>query len=98
MAAEYAFEPANLVFRRGVVYRLRLDNRGKETHEFTAPDFFKAIDLRDPGVLNADRTELITQPGRHKDFYFVARQPGSFKLRCSDHDWAGMVGSITIAP
>jgi uncharacterized cupredoxin-like copper-binding protein len=95
---EYAFKPASLTFHQGVAYRLRLDNRGKETHEFTAPEFFQAIEMRDTKALNADHTEIVVQPGQHKDLYFVARQAGSFKLRCSDHDWAGMVGHITISP
>ena len=98
VTVEYAFQPASLTFHQGVAYRLRLDNKGKETHEFTAPEFFKAIEMRDAKALNADRTEIVVQPGQHKNFYFVAKQAGSFKLRCSDHDWAGMVGDITISP
>jgi len=98
VTVEYAFRPASLTFQQGIAYRLRLDNQGKEMHEFTAPEFFKAIQMRDAKALNADRTEIVVQPGEKKDLYFVAQQPGSFKLRCSDHDWAGMVGDITIAP
>ena len=98
VTVEYAFKPAQLTFQQGVAYRLRVDNKGKETHEFTAPDFFKAIELRDAKPLNADRTEIVVQPGQHKDLYFVAKQAGSYKLICSDHDWAGMVGGITISP
>ena len=95
---DYAFKPASLKFQQGIAYRLRVDNQGKETHEFTAPDFFKAVELRDAKSLNADRTEIVVQPGEHKDLYFVAKLPGSYKLICSDHDWAGMVGDITISP
>lgn len=98
VTVEYAFKPANLTFQQGVAYRLRVDNKGKETHEFTAPDFFKAVELRDAKPLNADHTEIVVQPGGHKDLYFVAKQAGSYKLICSDHDWAGMVGSITVSP
>jgi uncharacterized cupredoxin-like copper-binding protein len=98
VTVEYAFKPANLTFHRGVAYRLRVDNRGKETHEFTAPEFFKTLDLRDAKALNADHTEIVVQPGQHHDLYFVANQTGKFKLICSDHDWAGMVGDITVAP
>ena len=98
VTVEYAFKPANLTFQQGVAYRLRVDNKGKETHEFTAPDFFKAVELRDVKPLNADHTEIVVQPGGHKDLYFVAKQAGSYKLICSDHDWAGMVGSITVSP
>jgi uncharacterized cupredoxin-like copper-binding protein len=98
VTVEYAFKPANLTFQQGVAYRLRVDNKGKETHEFTAPDFFKAVELRDAKPLNADHTEIVIQPGEHKDLYFIAKQTGSYKLICSDHDWAGMVGSITVSP
>jgi len=98
VTVEYAFKPSSLTFRKGIAYRLHLDNQGKETHEFTAPEFFKAIRMRDPEVVNADKTEIVIQPGEQKDLYFVARRPGAYKLSCSDHDWAGMVGDITIAP
>jgi uncharacterized cupredoxin-like copper-binding protein len=98
VTVEYAFRPANLTFRKGVAYRLHIDNQGKETHEFTAPEFFKAIRIRDPKVVNADLTEIVVQPGEQKDLFFVAKQPGSYALKCSDHDWAGMVGGIAITP
>jgi uncharacterized cupredoxin-like copper-binding protein len=98
VTTEYAFTPKSLTFHNGVIYRLHLDNRGKETHEFTAPEFFKAIRMRNPKVLDADRIEIVIQPGGHKDLFFVAKTPGSYELSCSDHDWAGMVGDITIAP
>jgi uncharacterized cupredoxin-like copper-binding protein len=98
VTVEYAFKPSSLTFHKGVAYRLHLQNQGKEAHEFTAPQFFKAIRIRDPKIVNADLTEIVIQPGEEKDLYFVARQPGSYKLICSDHDWAGMVGDITIAP
>ena len=98
VTVEYTFKPANLTFQQGVAYRLRIDNKGKETHEFTAPDFFKTVELRDAKPLNADHTEIVVQPGQHKDFYFVAKHAGSYKLICSDHDWAGMLGSITVSP
>jgi uncharacterized cupredoxin-like copper-binding protein len=96
--SEYRFTPSDLTFNRGTPYRLHLENRGRELHEFTAPDFFKAIEMRDTKPLNPDKTEIVVQPGQHKNLYFVAKQPGKYDLRCSDHDWAGMVGDITIAP
>ena len=37
VTTEYGFEPNRLTFRAGVPYRLHLENRGKELHEFTAP-------------------------------------------------------------
>ncbi len=96
VASEYQFSPAKLSFKRGVAYRLHLENHGKELHEFHAPGFFKAVELGDPTVLNADKTEILIHPGEAKDLTFVAKKPGRYKLICADHDWAGMTGSITV--
>jgi uncharacterized cupredoxin-like copper-binding protein len=96
VTTEYRFSPDKLVFRRGVAYRLHLENHGTETHEFTAPAFFKAVELGNPDVLNPDRTEIVLHPGERKDLYFLPTQAGQFRLICSDHDWAGMKGEITV--
>jgi uncharacterized cupredoxin-like copper-binding protein len=93
---DYEFSPSRLVFKRGVAYRLHIDNPGKEMHEFTAPEFFKAAEIRDPSVLNADKTEIEVPPGKAKDLEFVVQRAGRYPLRCSDHDWAGMIGEITV--
>jgi uncharacterized cupredoxin-like copper-binding protein len=94
--AEYRFSPSQLSFQRGAAYRLRLENRGAELHEFTAPGFLAAIELRDPGMLTKARNEVVLEPRTEKLLYFVARQPGRYALTCADHDWAGMVGTIII--
>lgn len=94
--AEYGFSPNRLAFQRGVVYRLRIENRGKEMHEFTAPEFFQSAEIGDSSVLNTDKTEIELPPGTAKDLLFVAHRPGKYPLRCSDHDWAGMTGEITV--
>jgi uncharacterized cupredoxin-like copper-binding protein len=96
VASEYQFSPAQLVFKRGQAYRLHVENHGKETHEFTAPEFFKAVELADSTVLNPDKTEILIHPGETKDLVFVAKKAGRYKLICSDHDWAGMTGTITV--
>jgi uncharacterized cupredoxin-like copper-binding protein len=93
---EYEFAPNQLTFRRGMPYRLHLENHGRETHEFTAPAFIKTLKIRNPKVLNADRTEVVLQPGQARDFYFVPQKAGHYPLICADHDWAGMTGEITV--
>ena len=94
--AEYRFVPDRLSFERGVTYRLQLENRSAELHEFTAPGFLAAIELRDPTVLNAGKNEVVVEPRTAKAVYFAARQAGRYELTCADHDWAGMVGTIVI--
>lgn len=93
---DYQFVPDHLTFEHGVYYQLHLENRGKETHEFTAPVFFAAADIENPGVLNREHTEVLLQPGETKDVFLTADRPGSYDLRCADHDWYGMVGGITV--
>lgn len=96
IATEYRFSPNRLTFERGIAYRLHLENRGKDTHEFTARSFFASVKLGNPDVLNADRTEIVIQPGETKDLRFVATKAGRYKFLCADHDWAGMTGEITV--
>jgi uncharacterized cupredoxin-like copper-binding protein len=96
VAADYDFAPDKLTFKRGVAYRLHIENHGKEMHQFNAPAFFQSIELGDPQVLNADRTEIAVHPGEAKDLTFVPRQAGQYRLICPDHDWTGMTGEITV--
>jgi uncharacterized cupredoxin-like copper-binding protein len=96
VTTEYQFTPDKLSFKRGLTYRLHIENQGKELHEFHAPEFFKSIGLGDPAVLNPDRTEILIPPGETKDLTFVPLEAGHYRLICSDHDWAGMTGEITV--
>ena len=96
VATEYSFAPSRLTFRAGVPYRIHLENRGKELHEFTAPAFLKTVELGNPDALNADRTEMVLRPGEQKDLYLVPRQAGRYPFACADHDWAGMTGEIIV--
>jgi uncharacterized cupredoxin-like copper-binding protein len=96
VATEYGFAPSRLTFRVGVPYRLHLENRGKELHEFTAPAFLKTVKLGNPDALNADRIEMVLRPGEQKDLYLVPRQAGRYPFACADHDWAGMTGEIIV--
>ena len=93
---EYRFLPTELVFRPGVLYRLHLENSGREMHEFTAPEFFRSVEVKNPDVLSQDGTDVLLQPGDHKDVLFVPRTAGRYRLTCADHDWAGMVGEIVV--
>jgi uncharacterized cupredoxin-like copper-binding protein len=93
---EYRFAPDHLIFHRGTTYRLHLENRGAELHEFTAPEFFKAVTVENPAVLVADGHEVVLQPKEIKDVTFVPTKAGKFPLTCADHDWEGMVGEIEI--
>ena len=90
------FVPDKLVFKVGQPYRLRLENRGHEMHEFTAPEFLKTLDVRNPEVLEQAGNEVLVQPGSAKELVFVPKKTGRYPLTCADHDWDGMVGEISV--
>lgn len=75
---------------------LHLINAGKEGHDFTAPDFFNAVDVRNPEALGAGKNSIYVKPGETADIYFIAEKPGLFAPRCADHDWAGMKATIIV--
>ena len=60
---EYEFAPDQLRFRTGVPYQLHLINAGKEGHDFTAPDFFNAVEIRNPEALGAGKNSIYVKPG-----------------------------------
>lgn len=90
------FIPDKLSFRHDVRYHLRLKNDGTSMHEFTAPEFLKAIDVMNADALEPEGNGMVLQPEQQKDLYFVPRKPGQYGLTCADHDWDGMVGEITV--
>ena len=96
VTTESKFTPNKLTLRRGIPYRLRVQNRGKEMHEFNAADLFKSSKISNPTALNPDKTELVLKPGEAKDLSFIPKKAGHFRLVCPDHDWAGMTGEITV--
>jgi uncharacterized cupredoxin-like copper-binding protein len=93
---DYRFDPDHLTFEHDVRYQLHLENRGKDTHEFTAPTFLATATIDNPEVLNREHTEVLVQPGESKDLFLTPHRPGTYDLRCADHDWDGMVGGITV--
>jgi plastocyanin len=93
---EYELIPNELRLRRGDPYQLHLVNTGKEGHDFTAPDFFNSVEVKNAGVLGASGTSIFLQPAQTTDVYFIARNAGLFAPRCADHDWAGMTATIVI--
>ena len=93
---EYEIVPSEFRLLRDLPYRLHLVNAGKEGHDFTAPDFFAAVEVHNAGALNENGSSVFLQPGQETDIYFIARSSGLFAPRCADHDWAGMTATIVI--
>jgi plastocyanin len=93
---EYEFVPDQLRFQHGVPYQLHLINAGKEGHDFTAPDFFRSIEIKNVDALGAGQSSIYLHPGETAEIYFIADKAGLFSPRCADHDWAGMKATIVV--
>jgi uncharacterized cupredoxin-like copper-binding protein len=91
-----SFEPDHLTFHAGQPYALHLENHGKDMHEFTAADFLRASTIRNPDRLANGGTDIVVQPGQSATVFLIPGRKGQYDLHCADHDWDGMVGSITV--
>jgi uncharacterized cupredoxin-like copper-binding protein len=91
-----SFQPDHLTFHSGQPYELRLENHGKDMHEFTAPAFFRTATVRDTRVLVNGGTDVVVQPGQSVSIFLIPGTKGGYDLACADHDWDGMVGRITV--
>jgi uncharacterized cupredoxin-like copper-binding protein len=90
------FEPDHLTFQHGTPYRLHLENRGKNLHEFTAPEFLADAVVRDPNQLANGGKDIVVQSGGSVDVDLEPLKSGTYPLICADHDWDGMVGEIVV--
>jgi uncharacterized cupredoxin-like copper-binding protein len=91
-----SFQPDHLTFHAGQPYELRLENHGKDLHEFTAPAFLKAATIQDKQLLANAGTDIVVQPGTSVRVLLIAPPKGHYDVTCADHDWDGMVGNITV--
>ena len=90
------FQPDHLTLHAKQPYELRLENHGKDLHEFTAPAFFKAATVQDKRKLANGGTDVVVQSGTSVSIRLIAPAKGNYDLTCADHDWDGMVGSISV--
>ena len=90
------FQPDHLTVHRGQPTELRLENHGKDMHEFTAPAFLKAAKIRDTRILANGGKDIVVQSGKSVRIFLIPGPKGHYDLTCADHDWDGMVGEITV--
>lgn len=90
------FQPEHVTFQSGKATALRLVNRGKAMHEFTAPAFLHASVVRDSRLLSNGGGDIVVQAGRTVVVRLTPGPAGEYPLTCADHDWDGMAGTISV--
>ncbi|WP_374712423.1 cupredoxin domain-containing protein [Symbiobacterium terraclitae] len=84
VAREYRFTPATLRVKAGRKVVVRLENRGREYHEFRVPELNILI-----GPI---------APGKSAEAEFVVEKPGAYRYDCDvdRHDQKGMQGTLVV--
>ena len=99
---QLVFEPKDITFQTGKLYKLVLDDPSPSKHYFSALRFAAAIWTRKVETSGAEIKgsirEIELKPGGKAEWYFVPVQAGKFDLMCTvpGHAEAGMKATITV--
>jgi uncharacterized cupredoxin-like copper-binding protein len=99
--SEFHFAPSRIVLQHGEPYALRLENKGRFRHTFTAPEFFRSVAFRPGGAATEAEQpggSLSLAAGEVKEIDFVPLQAGTYALECTKplHGLFGMTGDIIV--
>jgi len=75
---------------------LHLENHGSEIHDFSAPEFFKAIELKNPEVLGPYATRIVVRPHEAKEHVFHRDAGRLLRADLRRPRLAGMTARITV--
>ena len=99
---DLVFQPNDLAFESGKLYKLALENPSADKHYFTAINFANAVWTRKVQTADMEVKGVITEveilPGGSAEWFFVPIKAGEYTLECTiaGHADAGMVGTITV--
>lgn len=98
--SEFHFNPVRITLERGQPYALRLENKGRFRHTFTAPAFFHTVVFRPGGAATEAETSggLSLGAGEVAEIEFVPLQAGTYAVECTKplHGLFGMSGDILV--
>lgn len=100
---EMYFKPKNLALEAGQPYVVKLVNKGKVKHEFTADKFFRSAAIRKVESEHSEvkapyLSEIEVLAGKTVELFVIPVTTGTFETVCEikGHKEAGMVGTITV--
>lgn len=96
--SDFSFTPSTLRFQHGGHYLLRLSNRGSGGHNFTAPEFFAAVEIDSNDLKDVKKGKIEVPKDQSVDIGFTAVKPGTYRIKCSHflHSGFGMKGTAVI--
>ena len=93
---DYKFIPDHLISSMTCIIACTWKTTARKPTNSPHRRFLRTAKIDNPDILNHERSEIVVQPGETKDLFLTPGKPGTYDLRCADHDWDGMVGGITV--
>lgn len=95
--SSFDFKPSTLHLRAGRPVVLHLVNTGSGGHDFTAPDFFAAAQVRPRDRRTVGKGDIDLRGRQSVDIALVPKA-GTYPLKCSHafHKTFGMTGRIVV--
>lgn len=98
--SEFHFAPSRITLQRGEPYALRLENKGRFRHTFTAPAFFRTVAFKPGGAATEAETTggLSLGANESAEIEFVPLRQGTYAVECTKplHGVFGMSGDIVV--
>ncbi|MGA9794945.1 MAG: cupredoxin domain-containing protein [Rhizomicrobium sp.] len=96
----FKFTPSTITLKSGTTYTLHLVNNGGSSHDFSAPEFFKAstVAAADESKIDSDDGGVDLDSGQSADVTVTPNKAGTYKLVCTHfmHQTFGMTGQIIV--
>ena len=94
----YAFTPSALNLQAGMTYHLHFINSGSKDHNFSAPEFFAAVQVAAEDQAKVEKGRVALEGGQSLDITVTPDHAGTFPVECTHfmHKMMGMRGSIVV--
>jgi len=95
---DYAFAPGTLDLKAGTVYQLHFVNSGSKDHNFSAPEFFAAVQVAPDDQAKIAKGIVELANGKTVDITVTPGSAGTFAVECTHfmHKMMGMHGNIVV--
>jgi plastocyanin len=95
---DYAFTPETLELKTGAAYQLHFVNSGSKDHNFSAPDFFAAVQIVPDDQAKLTKGQVGLGAGQTVDITVTPGSAGTYPVECTHfmHKMMGMHGNIIV--
>jgi plastocyanin len=84
--------------KAGITYQMHYINSGSKDHNFSAPEFFAAVQVAPEDQAKVEKGLIALEQGQTVDITITPGRPGTFPVECTHfmHKMMGMHGNIVV--